>query len=218
MHRFIALIMFALLAWVTTGCGGPGEPVNRAAELRNLSKSSQGNASGGSNRDRSGLSIGGSPRSRPPRGGDQGKDESAGDESGQADDPNAVDPENAEGDKGEANAEKNPRRSGSSASSGFGSRRRPRGLSAGGGGRSGGGRADDTGQEEKEEQPVSAESNAATVDDDANMARRFTFFERANQAFATGNETEAFQYLYAHIIAEDNCAGGTSHQLVRRYQ
>ncbi len=128
---------------------------------------------------------------------DKKDDEESSDEDADSDDSDAEDAESddadAEADVAEAAPKPRPK---------FGSNR-PANVSRATGG--GGTRPGDADKDEEEVADADADdSPVAVVDTEQDEEHRFTFYQRANQAFATGNETEAFQYLYAHIITEDN--------------
>ncbi len=189
MNKTIVLAMLAIAGWSITGCGGPGEPVNRSSELRNRS---------------------GNP---PPRDGDAQQPptttETPGDGSGEIGDPGSeTDMGESEPDSKKSNSEARQRPPTGPI---VGGRRLPPGLSRATGGR----KPDDKTEvpeepketEEAKTQPPADNNESAdnkAVEDDDKPERRWTFFERANFAFSTGNETEGFQYLYAHAVAEEN--------------
>ncbi len=211
MYKLVGLIMVTVIAWSAVGCGGPGKPVNRAAELRQRS--------GGGAADDSGNQGSGQQ--------DQGKNDDAGkSEEGKSADGDAKPPEPSDSDgSGEeskvddekAKAEKDAKAAADAKAKTAADARtrlrpgRPPGLGiASGGGRTGGGKEDDINKDKKEknnEPPVEATGEtppASVLNETPAEKHRFTFFERANYAFSTENETEGFQYLYAHAIAEDN--------------
>lgn len=204
MLRFSLLMLMALFAWSAIGCGGPGKPVNRADELRRNSGSGGSDSGDQGSRER--------PGSQDPRkkGGDKDGDEADGAEGDKDAEDDAEGDGQAEGEgegEGDATAEAEPKRRAPAPPRRTASGRvlpNDLGRASGGpkGGRPGAAEKKDKAGEDEEEDVE--DSTSDLTDTEAPEKRRYTFYERANQAFATGNETEAFQYLYAHAITEDD--------------
>jgi hypothetical protein len=206
MYRFVILITIVAFAWSAGGCGGPGKPVNKAADLRNQSGGNSADNSGG---QRSGFQ--GGPRNRDGSKKDEKdekQDESKADEGDSKTAPqepsstgDPLEPGTGEGGAGSSVAAKQPATPPVTASR----RNRPPGLGIAAPGI--GNRKKNDKKDEKKEEPGESAGESqpeAVVDDAPAEEHRFSFFERANYAFSTENETEGFQYLYAHAIAEDN--------------
>lgn len=207
MNKQSAFLLFALLTLVLLpACGGPGQPTSRVDELRNA----QGN--GGTNNPPANNGAAGgnsssperpSPSGGPPKQEDSAKDDKSADDGMGIDEHAKGEGEEGEGEDGEESEESDESDMVSSPNSNV-----PAGLKRmGSGGQSGGDKKkkDNKKKEEENKQPPGeTEDTTGGLAETAEVVkRRFTFFERANQAFITGNEFEAFQYLFAHVIAED---------------
>ena len=207
MYRLVLVMMITAVAWSSVGCGGPGKPVTRSADSRNQSG---GGASDNSNSGNSSRAGAGNQNQ------DKGDDKAAVDgkseqSPGGADSKEPEDSDEKKAD--EAKKESNKKAAETVADSKARLRPgRPAGLgiaTGAGGGRKGDDKDDDMkAREDAKKPPVEPKEDAAPpagIENESPVEKhRFTFFERANYAFSTENETEGFQYLYAHAIAEDN--------------
>ncbi len=207
MNKQSAFLLFALLTLVLLpACGGPGQPTSRVDELNNA----QGN--GGTNNPPANNGAAGgnsssperpSPSGGPPKQEDSKKDDKSADDSMGIDENAKGEGEEGEGEDSEESEESDESDMVVSPNSSV-----PAGLKrVGGGGESGGNKKkkDNKKKEEENKQPPgeTEDTTSGLAESAEAVTRRFTFFERANQAFITGNEFEAFQYLFAHVIAED---------------
>jgi hypothetical protein len=213
MNKQVVFLLFSLLAMAfVPACGGPSSPTSRIDELR----ASQGQGSGGAgNNANAGNAAGGGNaapvRPSPAGGGKQDeKEDKEGQEGGEGEEGTGEGDSEEEGESEEEGAGEEAEEE--TYASPPGTSNVPSGLKRVGGGSAPG--DDKIGEEKKnnkkkgdeKKQPPSENENSAggVAETSEVVTRRFTFFERANQAFVTGNEFEAFQYLFAHVIAEDS--------------
>jgi hypothetical protein len=218
MNKSILLAILALVIWSFAGCSGPGEPTNRLDEFRQASGQQPPENDPPPRND---------PPADPPD--DEESDDKETDDSGKsgedpaeppAEDVDEDDKESAEEAEERARAEEKAAAD-ERARTAFRPNRPPDLRASGGGG--GGGAARDGEDDFKKltppkEQPRETSppppnnSNSGIAEEQPEPEeRRWTLFERANFAFSTRNEPEAFQYLYAHTIAEEDAPDAHPH-------